>query len=128
MQAVMGAVAEDGLTVLFSSHIVNDLERVCDHLVVLNNGRVALDGDIEELLAVHRLLLGPRTVIDPRHSATVVQATHSERHTTLLVRDGKAEAAPGWQPHPVSLEELVLAYLRQPTSSGHVRDIEEVSA
>jgi ABC-2 type transport system ATP-binding protein len=114
LQALMGAVAEDGMTVLFSSHVVPELERVCDHLIVLNHSRVTVAGDIDDLLTEHRLLVGPRTTADLDRAGTVVEATHSERHTTLLVRDGGAAAAPGWQASPVGLEDLVLSYLRQP--------------
>jgi ABC-2 type transport system ATP-binding protein len=118
LQTLMGAVAADGVTVLFSSHVVHELERVCDHLVVLNSGRITLAGDIETLLGEHRLLVGPRTATDLDRAGTVVEATHSDRHTTLLVRDGAAPTAPGWQAHPVGLEDLVLAYLRRPPRHG----------
>lgn len=117
LQALMGAVAADGMTVLFSSHVVPELERVCDHLVVLNHSRVTLAGDIDMLLEEHRLLVGPRTTTDLRTADTVVEVSHSDRHTTMLVRDGGVTAAPGWQPSPVGLEDLVLAYLRKPTSN-----------
>jgi ABC-2 type transport system ATP-binding protein len=129
-QSLMGAVAADGMTVLFSSHAVHELERICDHLVVLNQGRVTLAGDIETLLAEHRLLVGPRVAADPGRSGTVIEATHSDRHTTLLVRDGAVPVMPGWQAHPVGLEDLVLAYLRRPAhlSSSAMPDALGVSA
>jgi ABC-2 type transport system ATP-binding protein len=113
-QTLMGAVAHGALTVLFSSHAVHELERVCDHLVVINHGQVVLSGDIDSLLAEHRLLVGPRVTTDPRGSRSVVVVKHSDRHTTLLVRQGAAPIMPGWQANPVGLEELVLAYLRRP--------------
>ncbi|MFS8100897.1 ABC transporter ATP-binding protein [Lentzea alba] len=118
LQALMGAVAENGMTVLFSSHVVPELERVCDHLVVLNHSQVTLVGDIDALVGEHRMLVGPRTTTDLDRSGTVVEASHSERHTTLLVRDGGVAAAPGWQASPVGLEDLVLAYLRRPARHG----------
>jgi len=111
-QTLMGAVAAGDLTVLFSSHAVHELQRVCDHLVVLNHGRVLLAGDIETLLAEHRILVGPRVDAHPRRS--VIEAKHSDRHTTLLVRDAATPLMPGWQANPVGLEELILAYLRRP--------------
>jgi ABC-2 type transport system ATP-binding protein len=117
-QTLMGAVAEGDLTVLFSSHAVHELELVCDHLVVLNHGRVVLAGDIETLLGEHRTLVGPRVDAHPRGSASVIGATHSDRHTTLLVRDLGAPLLPGWQASPVRLEELIMAYLRRPDDSG----------
>jgi ABC-2 type transport system ATP-binding protein len=129
-QTLMGAVAADGVTVLFSSHAVHELERVCDHLVVLNHGRVTLAGDIETLLAEHRLLVGPRVDSDLERSGTVIEAVHGDRHTTLLVRDGAAPVMPGWQAHPVGLEDLVLAYLRRPVHLSHpaTTDVLEASA
>jgi ABC-2 type transport system ATP-binding protein len=112
LQGLMEAVAGEGLTVVLSSHIVAELERVCDHLVILASGGVQLEGPIEELLASHRLLTGPR-----RDAPTVariekvVQATHTERQTTLLVRTDRPLADPSWQVAEVGLEEVVLAYL-----------------
>jgi ABC-2 type transport system ATP-binding protein len=130
LQAVVGAVADDGITVLFSSHMVTELERVCDHLVLLTHGHVTLTGDIEALLSSHRLLVGPRTTTSLDQARTVIEATHGDRHTTLLVRDHGALAAPGWQPHPVSLEDLVLAYLRRSASNStaHAPKLSEVTA
>ncbi|GIH05276.1 ABC transporter ATP-binding protein [Rhizocola hellebori] len=112
-QTLMGAVAADGVTVLFSSHVVHELKQVCDHLVVLNHGHVAVQGDIDDLLGQHRLLTGPRVETGPRKSGSVIEANHADRHSTLLVRDGRTALLPGWQEQPVALEELVLAYLRR---------------
>jgi ABC-2 type transport system ATP-binding protein len=119
----MGAVAEDGVTVLFSSHAVHELERVCDHLIVVNQGRVTLAGDIDTLLGEHRVLTGPR--VDTGRSATVIEAAHGDRHTTLLVRDGSAPLLPGWLSQPVGLEDLVLAYLRRPVPADAERGVRE---
>jgi ABC-2 type transport system ATP-binding protein len=110
LQTLMGAVAQDGITVLFSSHVVHELERVCDYLVVLNNGRIAIDDDIETLLERHKILTGPRSDVHDPMLGTVIEATHSDRHTSLLVRDGAA--IEGWQEQPAGLEDVVLAYLR----------------
>jgi ABC-2 type transport system ATP-binding protein len=118
LQALMAAVADDGITVVFSSHVVAELERVCDHLVVLHAGQVVLADDIGALLADHRLLVGPAVPIDADQLPGVVQATHSDRHTTLVVRTNGTPPAPGWQPHPLALEELVLAYLRRTTTAA----------
>jgi len=115
MRVLMAAVAEDGLTVLLSSHVIADLEPVCDHLVLLNQGKVQLAGAIDHVLAGHRLLTGPHT--DTVGDVPgVVRATRSDRHTDLLVRTdvGRTDVHPAWQSHPVGLEELILAYLEQP--------------
>jgi ABC-2 type transport system ATP-binding protein len=112
LQSVMAAVAETGLTVVLSSHIVGDLERVCDHLVILAGGRIQLADSIEATLATHRLLTGPRS--DSASVAgvhNVIGESHTERQTTLLVRANGHIYDSRWQLHEVDLEEIVLAYL-----------------
>jgi ABC-2 type transport system ATP-binding protein len=112
LQSVMEAVAETGMTVLLSSHIVADLERVCDHLVILSHGRTQLVGPIDEILTSHRLLTGPRT--DPETVARlhqVIRASHTERQSSLLVKANGHVYDADWQLHDVDLEEIVLAYL-----------------
>jgi ABC-2 type transport system ATP-binding protein len=116
LQALMEATVEDGLTVLLSSHIIGDLERVCDSLIVLSASRVALTGEIEQVIARHKLLVGPRCdAAGIAHIHSILQATHTERQTSLLVRTNGHIWDPAWQVHDVSLEEIVLAYLGQPS-------------
>jgi ABC-2 type transport system ATP-binding protein len=104
--------------VLFSSHVVAELERVADHLIVLNSGRVAMSGDVDVLLDAHRLLTGPTDqVAVAAAEVAVVHARAAARQTHLLVRPGSASLPPGWQSRPVGLEELVLAYLNEPTAT-----------
>ena len=106
------AVAECGLTVVLSSHLVADIERVCDHLVLLASSRVQLCGDIEGLLAEHQVLVGRRkdtTAIERNH--TVVQTDRTARQTTMLVRLNGPVADPDWEAEDVSLEDLVLGYM-----------------
>ena len=116
LRALMDAVAAEGLTVLLSSHVIAELERVCDHLILLRDGRIRLAADIDDLLAGHRLLVGPRCSDDELAAIPgLLRATSGARHTNLLVRtNGTVELHPRWQAHDVSLEELVLAYLEQP--------------
>jgi ABC-2 type transport system ATP-binding protein len=113
LQALMGAVAEDGTTVLLSSHIVGDLERACDYLVVLHTARVQVLGGVDELLASHKILVGPRreTPAGIAGVAAVVKESHAGKQTTLLVRTDGPIHDPAWTVEDVSLEDLVLAYL-----------------
>jgi ABC-2 type transport system ATP-binding protein len=118
LRELVEVVAADGLSVILSSHIVSELERVCDHLVILNAGRVQVVGDIDELVALHKLLIAPR--LDPamvNGDTTVVQATHTERQSAMLVKVGSHPVRPDWEVHDVSLEEIVLAYLGNPTAA-----------
>ena len=108
------AVAGGGLTVLVSSHLIADIERVCDHLILLAGSRVQLCGDIETVLAEHRFLTGPRkdtTAIARGH--TIVREDSTARQTTLLVRLNGAVADPAWAVEAPNLEEIVLGYMSQ---------------
>lgn len=118
LRALVEVVAADGLSVILSSHIVSELERVCDHLVILNDGRVQVVGDIDELVALHKLVIAPK--LDPatvNGDATVVQATHTDRQTAMLVKVGSHPVRPDWEVHDVALEEIVLAYLGNPAAA-----------
>jgi ABC-2 type transport system ATP-binding protein len=129
LQSVMEAVAETGMTVLLSSHIVADLERVCDHLVILSRARTQLVGPIDEIVAAHRLLTGPRSdaaAVARVHD--VIRESHTERQTTLLVRANGHVYDSCWQLHEVDLEEIVLAYLGYGTlAPRHAPEREAVS-
>jgi ABC-type multidrug transport system ATPase subunit len=119
IQVLMGAVAEDSTTVLLSSHLLGDLERVCDHLILLRSARVQLLGAVESLLAQHRLLIGPRR--DPSQIAgvaAVIRESHTDKQTTLLVRTEGVIGDPAWQVRDVTLEDLVLAYLANESASA----------
>ncbi len=122
MATVMTAMADDGVSVLLSSHALADLERVADFVVVLGEGDLRLAGDAEELLAEHLLLTGPAADADWLASLmSPVQVKRAGAQAHLLVRTGgpanEKKVPPGWETHPVGLEELVLAYLR-PTRAG----------
>jgi ABC-2 type transport system ATP-binding protein len=108
------AVADGGLTVVLSSHLLADMERVSDYLILLAASRVQLCGDIDELLAEHQILVGPRkdtTAIEK--TRTIVQAVRTARQTTLLVRGNAPIIDPDWESAEVGLEEMVLAYMGQ---------------
>ena len=108
------AVTEDELTVVLSSHLVADMERVVDHLILLSASHVQLSGDIDSLLAEHRVLVGPhRDTAAIARTHTIVQALHTARQTTLLVRGTAPVIDPAWESSDVGLEEMVLAYMGQ---------------
>lgn len=113
MQTLMGDVAEFGTTVVMSSHVLSDLEDVCDHLVLLASGHVQLCEDVETLVDSHRLAVGPG--IDgaaPFAAESIVEEIRKARETTLMLRQSTDDGPPGWDVDKPSLEELVLAYMR----------------
>ena len=113
LQALMGGVADEGTTVLLSSHLVGDLERVCDYLILLQAGQVQVLGAVEDLLTAHKVLIGPHRPGGNRVPgvAAVVRESHTGKQSTLLVRTSGPIHDPTWKVHDVSLEELVIAYL-----------------
>jgi ABC-2 type transport system ATP-binding protein len=118
LASLMEAAVENEVTVLLSSHLVIDMERVCDYLIVLSAARVQVLGGVDELVATHRVLTGPRTDREHVPGTEVISSTHTERQSTLFVRGTAQILDPAWTAHEVSLEDLVLAYLAQPTASA----------
>jgi ABC-2 type transport system ATP-binding protein len=117
LSAVLTAMADDGVSVLLSSHQVAELERVADYLIVLARAQLQVAGEVDDLLACHRVLTGPAAEAEEYATRlAVVQARRGETQAHLLARTGEAAdpVPPGWESHPVSLEELVMAYLRSP--------------
>jgi ABC-2 type transport system ATP-binding protein len=117
LQDLMEAVAEHQLSVVLSSHLVSDVERACDYLVVLVDSRVQVAGDIEDLLATHHRLTGPRrdpTTLPPDQH--VISASHTDRQSTYLVRTEAPILDPAWEVTRLSLEDLVLAYMGRATA------------
>jgi ABC-2 type transport system ATP-binding protein len=119
LQILMEAVAEHELSVLLSSHVVSDLERVCDHLVVLVDSEVRVEGEVETLLAHHHRLTGPSR--DPGTlpaDQQIVAASHTDRQTTVVVRTDAPILDPAWTVGSLGLEDLVLAYMERPAATG----------
>jgi ABC-2 type transport system ATP-binding protein len=114
MAVVMSTVAEEGLSVIFSSHVVSELERVADYLILMSHGRVQMVGMIDDLLARHVVLSGPTD--DAERVAelfVVIQSQHAGRQSQFVARTGASTEIPrGWVAESISLDELVLAYLR----------------
>ena len=120
MASVMMAMAADGVSVVLSSHVLAELERVADYLILMSRGRVQLAGEVDDLLASHRLLTGPAAEADRyAERLSVVHARRGEAQAHLLVRATADDPVPpGWEAHPVGLEELALAYLREPAAAA----------
>jgi ABC-2 type transport system ATP-binding protein len=114
LQSLMEAVAQHGVSVILSSHLIADLERVCDYLVVLFESHLQLSGEVSDLLASHRRLSGPRR--DPStlpSNQEVIEESHTDKQSTFLVRTDEPILDPAWSVTPVSLDDLVLAYMSQ---------------
>jgi ABC-2 type transport system ATP-binding protein len=117
LQTLLGSVAERGTTVFLSSHIVSELEPVCDGLIILSAARVQTSGSIDDLLADHRILVGPRSENAPT-GVTLVSSSETSRQSTFLVRGDPPDLGPDWQVLEPTLDEIVLGYLANPTVGG----------
>jgi ABC-2 type transport system ATP-binding protein len=112
LQLLMDGVSETGATVVIASHVVADIERVCDHIVLLSEGRVRLEGNVEALLESHRLITGARRPLGRiRGVAEIVRERAGGRQLTLLARVDGPVVDPSWSVDPIGLEELLLAYM-----------------
>jgi ABC-2 type transport system ATP-binding protein len=121
MASVMAAAAEDGMSVIMSSHVLAELEPVADYLVMLSAGQVQVAGEVDDLLASHRVLTGPAAESGMlADQMCVLQCRQAGAQAHLLIRTtNPAEPVPvGWEQRPVTLQELALAYLRQPDAAA----------
>ncbi|MFF0747234.1 ABC transporter ATP-binding protein [Streptomyces sp. NPDC004111] len=113
MGNLLAEAGESGTSVVISSHILAELEGACDYLFLMEEGRVRLGGETEELLAAHALLTGPVAELGP--DTTVVESRVTGRQMTALVRrDGAPAPGGNWESVEPTLEELLLAHMRSP--------------
>jgi len=114
LQNLMEIVAAHGVTVVLSSHLVADLERVCDYLIVLAASHVQLAGEVDALLASHHRISGPRREPGGLPAGfDIIEESHTDKQSVLLVRTDDPILDPAWTERPVSMDDLVLAYMSQ---------------
>jgi ABC-2 type transport system ATP-binding protein len=113
LEELMSVVAQDGLTVVFSANALADVERVCEHVVLLVNGRPRLAGDTEELIESHVVAIGPRLEGAAPADGELIESRNAERQTIRLLRGrGPSRIDDGTIVRPATLEEIVLGYMR----------------
>lgn len=114
MATVLTAMADDGISVVLSSHMLAELERVADYLILVARGRVRLNGPIDELLSAHRLLTGPSAASGPGGYRVIDSATSAtQSHRLVRLPSPGAPVPADCESRPVGIEELTLAYLRE---------------
>jgi ABC-2 type transport system ATP-binding protein len=116
LRTLMAHTAEHGTSVILSSHLVSDLERVCDHLVVLIASRVRVAGDVEDLMASHYRVTGARRNAADLPGVEVLEQSHTDRQSTFIVRSSTPIDDPSLAVDQLTMEDLVLAYLSQAVS------------
>ena len=124
LQILMETVADHQVSVILSSHLVADVERVCDYLVILIASRVQLAGEVEDLLASHHRLIGPRERVGASpENQVVIDSSYTDRQSTLLVRSDGPITDPAWTVEAVSLDDLVLGYMSQGKRGEHTSSV-----
>ena len=119
LQDLVEAIAEQDLSVVLSSHLISDLERVCDYLIVLIGSRVRVAGPLDELLSTHHLLTGPaETWPDSGRAGGHLRQPHRPANHPAGAQQFPI-LDPAWTVSEVGLEDLVLTYMRQ--AAGHRR-------
>jgi ABC-2 type transport system ATP-binding protein len=120
LRHLMESVAENDTSVILSSHLVSDLERVCDYLIVLASSRVQLAGETEDILAQHyRIVCTRRKDTDLPATLELIWAEHTDGQSTFVVRS-ETDLPPGdWSAEHLDLEDLVLTYMQRANDDGH---------
>jgi ABC-2 type transport system ATP-binding protein len=123
LEHLMTTVADQEVSVVLSSHLIADLERVCDYLVVLVDSHVHLTGDVEDLLSEHHLLTGPRRErAGLPNGQEIIRESHTDRQSSFLIRAHEPIHDPAWTVTPVGLEDLVLAYMSRASRPSPVNN------
>ena len=119
IDAIIRTVAEEGRSVIFSSHLLHEMERTCDHVTMIQDGRITFDGDLERIKNLHR-----HTQVNFAESRTALPALEglltasgagrswSVVHETSLEIFSQQIAAHGGTVHAsreASLEEIFIA-------------------
>jgi ABC-2 type transport system ATP-binding protein len=131
LRSLMEVVATQQVSVVLSSHLIADLERVCDYLVVLVASRVQVAGEVSELLSSHHRLCGPhRDASSLPANQEVIEESHTGKQSTFLVRTSDPVLDPAWAVRPVTLDDLVIAYMGRPAAAAeraHRRQLKVMS-
>ncbi len=118
LRGLMAYIADHQASVILSSHLVSDLERVCDYLIVLVESRVRIAGEVDDLLDTHYRITGPRReAADLPPGVEAIEASHTDRQSTMVVRSSAPIDDPALTVEQITLDDLVLAYMAYATTS-----------
>lgn len=110
LRTLLATVVGRGMTVFLSSHILSELEPICDHLIILPGQTVQIAGSTDALLEDHSLLVGPIEASLPIDLEVITDRT-TGRQRTLLVRGRPRDLSKEWEQIRAGLEVIVLSYL-----------------
>ncbi len=109
LRELVEQVLDRSTTVVFSTHILSDLERVAFNVAFMNGGKIALQAPLDELIEGSRLLTGPAAALQALGIAPLSRrALDAGRERWLLRSDNPLGTLPGIDSQPVNLEDLFL--------------------
>ena len=113
-------VVEEDHTILLSSHITTDLEKIADEVVFIEGGRIVLSGNKDEILMKHGLLKCKKEDADKISDSFAVYREIDDFHAEILVNDREscAKLYPNAVIEPATLEEIMIHYVNRMKTSG----------
>lgn len=108
-------VIEEDHSILLSSHITSDLEKIADEVVFINGGKIVLAGYKDEILEKHGLLKCKKSELGEISKSLIVKAEEEPFGVSVLVNDRKAceKLYPGMAIEQASLENIMLFYVNR---------------
>ncbi|MBR5666683.1 MAG: ABC transporter ATP-binding protein [Lachnospiraceae bacterium] len=113
-------VLEEDHTILLSSHITTDLEKIADEVVFIEGGRIVLSGNKDEILMKHGLLKCKKEDADKISDSFAVYREIDDFHAEILVNDREScsKLYPNAVIEPATLEEIMIHYVNRMKTSG----------
>jgi ABC-2 type transport system ATP-binding protein len=126
LETMMETVADLGISAILSSHLVSDVERVCDFLVILVASQVVLVGEVDDVVMTHHRLVGPASEGAAQlENQEIITSYRSGRQEELIVRSLGPVIDPAWIIEPLSLEDIVLSYMSRGLGDGELTVVME---
>jgi len=113
LSELMTSVATTNMSVIFSSHSISELEKVCDHLILIVDGEVKLCDSMESIIESHRMIACAPGELDYHQDIEIIERKLGTRFATHLIRAKNLLSLSGLESKPSNLENIVLAYLRR---------------
>lgn len=108
----MRDAAENGTTIVLSSHVLSELVDVADRLLLLRDGRIRLDGELDTITAEHYLLIGSTDAEPTVDEGTIVSDVSGSSAAAFVVHGTRPKTTrPGWTAEDATLDDVVLAHL-----------------
>ena len=118
LKDLMTEVAASDMSIIFSSHTISELEKVCDYLILIVGGEVRLCESIERIIETHKMIACAPGKLEHREDIEIIERKLGSRFATHLVRVINPHFPTDLDTKPSRLEDIVLAYLRRAQEIG----------